>query len=99
VKNSVVAAMKIMSSMALTFPLVGCSLPLCHNLSFASRVVNQQSKYRGPLQNLTIIARSIKDSFLRRSGNHTLLSPPPHAVSAGPRLVCPEEVPLLQVKN
>jgi hypothetical protein len=44
-----------------------------------------------------MMAKSIKDSLLRRSGNQTLLIAPPQAVSAGPRLVCPEEVPLLQV--
>src|SRR5580658_10500448 len=42
---------------------------------------------------------SIKFSSLRRSGKKTLLAPPPQAVSAGPRLVCPDEEPLLHAKN
>src|SRR5215471_7629811 len=50
-------------------------------------------------QNFTRIAKSINDSFFRRSGNHTLLKPPPQAVSAAPSEVCPDELPLLHAKN
>src|SRR6516225_10875852 len=47
-------------------------------------------------QNFTMMAMSMNDSFLRRSGNQTLLGPPPQAASARPKFVCPDEEPLLQ---
>ena len=91
--------MKIMSSMNLSLSSSRMLATVLPRSFLAAPTMNPQSRGRPPTQNLTMMARSMKDSSFRRSGNQTLLIPPPQAVSAAPRLACPEEVPLLQVKN
>jgi hypothetical protein len=47
-------------------------------------------------QNLTNMSISMNGWSLRRSGNQTLLSPPPQAVSAADSVIWPEDAPVAQ---